>query len=802
MEFLHTGLLWMFLPLAAIPIILHLLTLHRLKTVELSTFRFLFDSYVQQRRRMKFLEALIAMLRAAFILFLVFCIARPVVKHWDKLFGGGGSGRDIVLMIDGSASMGAVTDGVTGMERAKQAALKVVERLGSEDRVTVLRVADKPEEVCNRFSSDTEQIRSEIERLKPTPSRANLFAAMSYVYSQRGGDLKKPLVYLFSDLQASGWNEFEDGQAASLVPEDAEIIVVNAGSNQTLPNRAIVGGAPGEQRAIAGLPITLRPKVANYSAEETQDVTVSILIDEKEIGRKSLTLKPGETRAAEIVYTPTEAGVLKGRYEIESDRFSDDDSFMFTVAVAPRVKVLLVNGNPAAVPLENAGLYLRTAMVATESDFTAAIEAETQADSDGKDKAAGDGAQPKKATDPQADARDFVRSLDVVDVPEAHLNAETLRDVEVVVLANCGALKSAQYQLLCQYVADGGGLLILPGDKVNPALYNKQFLPAPALPDQQLVAATLEGPLGDPKKAETFARFGAVDLAHPVFSVFSDSEKRYLAKVLVYRHFGLKLAEDAGNTWPLASFTAGGPALIESRYGNGRVVLSGFAFHAQWSNLPLKPEFVPLVLRMISYVRRSADVRGPSVVAADAPAEFTVAQSWAPVSGKVTDRSGRITPVSFQRSKSQLRGAFEGTAEKGFYTIDVRGGRAEQPKQAQWSFAVNVAAEESDFSGLGKPQLESMMPAAKVTLVDASAEAQQEFGSIGQEREIWRPLIFLLFLIIGVEFMLSTLSGHVAADGEEPPSTTQRIQQLASGRWVGQMTGARIEEEAVGSGRN
>ena len=53
MSFLHFGLLPFFLPLAAIPILLHLLTLHRLKTVELSTFRFLFDSYVQQRRRLK-----------------------------------------------------------------------------------------------------------------------------------------------------------------------------------------------------------------------------------------------------------------------------------------------------------------------------------------------------------------------------------------------------------------------------------------------------------------------------------------------------------------------------------------------------------------------------------------------------------------------------------------------------------------------------------------------------------------------------------------------------------------------------
>src|SRR5438046_2694064 len=129
MTFLHPALLW-FLPLAAIPILLHLLTLHRLKTVELSTFRFLFDSYVQQRRRMQFLEALLAMLRAAFVLLLVLLICRPAVRHWNKLFDVG-SGREVVLLVDCSASMNARKGGVSAIDRAKSVALSILERLGA-----------------------------------------------------------------------------------------------------------------------------------------------------------------------------------------------------------------------------------------------------------------------------------------------------------------------------------------------------------------------------------------------------------------------------------------------------------------------------------------------------------------------------------------------------------------------------------------------------------------------------------------------------------------------------------------------
>src|SRR3982751_1672997 len=130
---LHPALFW-FLPLALVPVLLHLLTLHRLKTVELSTYRFLFDSYVQQRRRLQFLEALLAMLRTLFLVGLVFLLARPVVKRWEGLFGGpAGSGREVILLVDCSASMNARSGGSSAFDRAKTAALALVGRLGRDD---------------------------------------------------------------------------------------------------------------------------------------------------------------------------------------------------------------------------------------------------------------------------------------------------------------------------------------------------------------------------------------------------------------------------------------------------------------------------------------------------------------------------------------------------------------------------------------------------------------------------------------------------------------------------------------------
>ncbi len=766
MSFLHFGLLPYFLPLALIPILLHLLTLHRLKTVELSTFRFLFDSYVQQRRRMKFLEALIAFLRTLFLALLVLLICRPIVKHWSAMFGGSQSGRDVILLVDGSASMNAVTEGITSLQRAKQAAVAVIDRLSAEDRVTIIRVAAKPEEVCNRFSSDAEAIRSELDGLKASPSRGNLFAAFSQLFGPEARKLNKPAVYLFSDLQSTGWSEFANGNSSDLIPPDTELTVVNVGSNQEFANVAVVGQSPEDQRAIAGLPIKLNPRVTNHSESEVKDIPVSIFIEDKEIARKTLTIEPGATGETEFIFTPTEAGELRGRFEIPEDRFKADDTFLFSLNVAPQIRVLLVNGYPSPQPLDDEGLYLQTAMVATDSE--------------------------DEESDPVlADERLLVHSLVVQEITQDKLNKETLSDVEVVILANCGAMNPEQFKLLREFVAGGGGLLIFPGDKVNQDTYTQQFFPAPETPDQAFVAATLAPPEGDPNKSDTSYRLGAIDFAHPVFSVFKDTEQRYLTKLKIYRRFLYKLPEQRANSWPLVEFEDGAPALLESVYGNGRVLLTAFPLNTKWTNLPMKPEFVPLVLRMIGHVKRLSDVDGPLVVPADGTAEFVVSQDWAPAEGTVTDAEGRVTPVEFQRSNSRLVGAFDRTIEKGFYELDVTGGQKEKLQHGIHRFAVNVAPDESNFLRLTKPQIETMLPTAKLTVIDASAEAQQLFGNIGDEREIWRLLIIFTFVIITVEFLLSTLGGHSLED-DKPK--IQRFGDLLRAKLLGRMTGSTFRE--------
>jgi hypothetical protein len=779
MTFLHPWMLLWFLPLAAIPIVLHLLTLHRLKTVDLSTFRFLFDSYVQQRRKMQFLEALLAMLRVLFILFLVFLVTRPVVKNWDKLFGGGSgsAGREVILLMDCSASMNAKTAGVSAFDRAKQAALAVVRKLGKDDKLTLVRLGARPDEMFSRFNTDTQGIEEKIEGMQPTSSRANLFEALFQLFGPEAKRRTNPFIYLFTDSQASTWKEARDQGLEKLLPAGTPLTLVHVGVKDPLPNFAVVGDAPRRNRAVAGLPFVLTPRVVNHSKTEKAELTLSVFIDDKEVARTPLTVPPGQAVVKPIVYTPTEPGIRRGRFAITgktADRFPDDDSFLFALAVGPRVKVVLVNGFTDPDPEKDEARYLYTALTSRAEK------------SDEEKKSAG-----------QPSTKEIQRSLDVVEVNEAALTADTLKDASVCILANCGTLTDAQFEWLRTYVRNGGGLLIFPGDRVVPARYNASLFPIPGPQGERLTDAVLDAPKGDPEKEATYESV-TIDFHHPALTVFDSQnpDTRHFQTVRIYKRFGLLLPKKRGNAWPMARFPGSKlPALVESKLGDGTVLLAAFPAHPRWGNLPLKPDFVPLILRLVSHAQRRPEAEAPPVVIADSNAEIAVSATWSPADVTVKNPAGVVVPLHLERSGARLLGAFEQTGKRGYYTVKVTSGRADQIKGAELAFAVNLAPEESDFTMVSESDVKKLLPkTVKFTYIDASAVAQEQLGGLGKEREIWPYLIWILFAVIGIEFFLSTLSGR-KREADDGATISERVLSAGTGAWVGRMTGAPIKGE-------
>ena len=171
---LNPLLLW-FLPLAVAPVLLHLLNLHRLREVELPTFRFLMEGYVQQRRRVRLMEWLLMLLRTSLVLAVVWAFSRPVMERFGGLFGGGG-GRDVVFVVDAGMTSGLVSEGTSAIHRIREAVRSAAGRFRPTDFVTLVRAGMEPKVLHRAALGDGKRLAAEVDTLEPDPGTADLVA--------------------------------------------------------------------------------------------------------------------------------------------------------------------------------------------------------------------------------------------------------------------------------------------------------------------------------------------------------------------------------------------------------------------------------------------------------------------------------------------------------------------------------------------------------------------------------------------------------------------------------------------------
>src|SRR3954468_8220200 len=99
---------------AAIPLIIHLSRSKRTKKIRFSTTRFFTDQFLRSYRMSRLKELLLLACRMALFGLLAMALARPFFLPKGAAAGLTGSGpRAVVLVLNDSASMGYVEDGVT-----------------------------------------------------------------------------------------------------------------------------------------------------------------------------------------------------------------------------------------------------------------------------------------------------------------------------------------------------------------------------------------------------------------------------------------------------------------------------------------------------------------------------------------------------------------------------------------------------------------------------------------------------------------------------------------------------------------
>lgn len=749
--------------LAAVPLVIHLLNRQRHKPIQWAAMRFVLAAYRKTRRRVELENLLLLLLRMTGIALLALAVARPFTGSKSPLAGLTESRRDVVLVLDGSASTGYRESVETVFERAVTRAREIVRGLESArgDRVRLILAGAYP-----RLLSWTtpDQALSMLDTLAmPTDEVLDLAGAMGEVLrfarEDAGGAQQSTLeVRLLTDMQRRAFTPQTNGIEAgdkrasarpttaskAAVPADdtqarpalyeeldklhelgLSVIVEDLGPSATQPaNLGIAAVKPLGPILGPGLPCEISVDVLNHGPSARSGVRVSLEIDGEKRPNALIDIAArGRTQAVFAVAFKT-AGehVLEAR--LEGDRLALDDSRFEVVNVPPPVRVLLVNGAPGAVIDEDEVGYLKAVLEPPADDSLGALTQSAPF-------------EPREVEPEALSAPDFA-----------------LSEYDVIWLANVSSLPAGVVERLEHEVAAGAGLIVSLGAEVKTDSYNTRLFRADL---SGLLPAELGRQIAVSSRRDNYYRVKSFDEDNPALSFFADERwKPLLTEVPIY---AFQSARPCAGSRILAALDdeASSPLLVERAYDRGHVLLWTTTIDPAWTRLPESPRtLVPLVHELVRYATRREAAPRNVAIGEPLSAEVTIFPRSLQIvrpDGSRRALDGEPERAGDGRWRLPVVPGKENTDRAGLYRIEIEG------TKTGVEFAVQMDPLEGDLERIAPDELKALHTA--FAPLRSGDKAGGDDGAVQPQRgELWRPLAIACFIALVLESLWAAWLGQ------------------------------------------
>jgi len=714
---------------AVVPLVLHLLSRARYRDVDWGAMMFLQGADSRQRQSSRISQFLLLLVRGLTVALLAVALARPILS--DEWAGGAARGPvAAVIVLDCSASMGFDEAGNTRFTTAKAEARKVLEKLEPGDVASLVLVgAGAPEGAAAAAAAGgvglTTDLRGVADRIAAATlgyGRANMAAALREAADRLRGHAGARDVYVITDRQASNWNEVNEafvgawhrreartasaaGRGAGAVPRPVRLFAlpVGGGDAQNVSVESIDVLTP---PAIRGQPAEVEVTLRNRGPVRWAALPVALRAGEKRLPDAQINLAPDSVASFRFNVNFDAAGSQVLSAEVKTPGLTFDDRLEAAVEVVDPLRVLVISGDERAIGYRSESHFLRVALA------------------------------PFKTT-----GRPGSDPFEVRVVPAEQWPQVQLRDFQVVVLANVERLTAAQAQEVEQFVYDGGGLLVAPGnlsryEEYNAALYRGG-------------AGILPGALYPPTAADgsqATALLG-IDLDHAIFR-FARGRPDPLPPATIARYFPTTRRPDAKR---LAEYGSGDAFLISGESGRGRVLLVTVPLDADWSTLPLSNFYLPFVQSAVRYAAsgaipdRNLKAGAPLVAEIDGPLEGRTVTVLTPDGAKLE------LPLLVFGGRGEVR--YADTSTPGRYSLVVRGGG--RPEQTL-TYVVATPRAESDLTPITEARWNELEHGLGIRRLDIRERSVAEIlaGRRGA-RELWALGVGGVFLLSVVELFIA-----------------------------------------------
>ena len=201
MSFLQPIMLWA-LPLAALPILIHLINQRRYQTTRWAAMMFLLAAHRMSRGYARLRQWLILLMRVLAVAGMIFVIGRPLASGWLGLAAGGRADTTIILL-DRSPSMQQREAGgvVSKLDAGRRQLAETLATLGSSRWVLIDSATREPRELQSPAAL------LDLSCAEPSGAEADLpamlEAARAYIQVNRTGRTE---IWICSDLRENDWH--------------------------------------------------------------------------------------------------------------------------------------------------------------------------------------------------------------------------------------------------------------------------------------------------------------------------------------------------------------------------------------------------------------------------------------------------------------------------------------------------------------------------------------------------------------------------------------------------------------------
>jgi hypothetical protein len=712
-DFAHPAYLWGALAVA-LPILVHLFNQRRPRPLAFGAIEFVLRSQRQKASRLRLRQILLLALRCLLIAAVAVALARPQLRPKGAQSAQASGPQATALILDASLSMRYRLGTRTLFERARSEALAALDALSADEPAVVGICAGEGGFLQSVAAPSFDRIaaRRALSGAQPTFLSSDLSTCLAAAAKALGESpvLGKRII-AFSDLAA---HSIRMNAPAPLVPPPAgsnrpaikpNLVLVDAARGSELPNAAVIATAVRPAPSLGPRGYEVVATVANASKAAASGLPLSLKIGQTTVAKGFVDV-PAHGMAKKTLAAVLPAGAIIGRVELARDEgqgLDEDDGQDFVVHVPRDVKALIVDGAPSSLRSRDEAFFVEAALAPAR---TAGRITATTLDAD------------------------------------AAVNA-TLDGYDVILLLNVAAPPKPFVEKLKQAVRGrGAGLFIALGDRVDPDAYNDAF--GDLLPRPLHLIKTAAEP-GEGAEAHA-ARFGVVDWTDPLFRIFGPAERDGLSSARTLRYALLKPSGSSART--IASFDDGAPALIESRFGAGRVILYTSSASRTWTDWPIRVSFLPVLQQAVSFLASALEERQPQAAAVGAEREVSPPQGLSVM--QLLGPDGK--PVQLKRAKPDAPEASAGPLfAPGIYRPQVGPPGGSPHDDPSLAFVALLDPKESDLSRVDEAELKAQLGGGGSAQVAASSEAAQ--GVHG--KPLWSPLLLLGALALLGEGLLT-----------------------------------------------